>query len=185
MRNLIIVAAGLMFVFMARAGFADTEAPNQPHVTAEPYGQCYVKSVPADHWGTKGTTRLYKVRAEEDELVATFDWFSQEIRLNCHVMRGTAPGISVVQIGPWARGDKATDEDLALALYFNGEQLATYTNLDIAGTADNVDASVSHYSVFRKIGGFRYTQASDGQEFVIETTDGRTIAFDAATGERR
>ncbi len=174
-----------MLVFMVRAGFADTEAPNQPHVTAGPYGQCYVKSVPSDHWGTQGTTRLYKVRADEDELVATFGWFSQEIHLNCHVMRGAAPGVSVVRIGPWARGREATDEDLALALYFNGEQLATYTNLDIAGTPENVDASVSHYSVFRTIKGFRYTQAGDGQEFVVETTDGRTITFGAATGKRR
>ncbi len=185
MRKLTVIAAGLILGLTLRPCFADTEAPNRPHVTAGPFGQCYVKAVPADHRGVQGTTKLYKVNAGEDELLATFDWFSQDIRLNCYVIRNGVSGVSVVRFGPWARGHEASALDLALAMYFNGEQVATYSNLDIAGTPENVDASVSHYTVIGKVGEFRYSGSGDGQEFVIETSDGRTIAFDVATGERR
>ena len=84
-------------------------------------------------------------------MLATYDWFSQEIHLNCHVMRNGVPGVSVVRFGPWARGHEASDDDLAVAFYFNGKKMASYSNLDIAGTPGNVDASVSHYGVFGKI----------------------------------
>jgi hypothetical protein len=179
-------AAVLLLVFAAAIpeAAADTEAVNQPQVTAGPYGECYVKSVPSGDWGQGGVTRLYRVTAQDDELVATYDWYSQQIHVRCHAMRNGVAGVSVVRLGPWARGHEASSEDLALALYFDGEFLASYSNLDIAGTPDNVDASVSHYMVFEEVVGFRYGEA-DRYEFSIRASDGRILAFDTATGERR
>ena len=185
MRPALHIIAVSILVMATTIGVADTEAPNQPHVKAGPYGACYVKSVPSEHWGTQGSTRLYRVQAGDDELLATYDWFSQEIHLNCHVMHDGVPGVSLVRFGPWPRGHEARHADLALAFYFNGRELATYSNLDIAGTPGNVDASVSHYAVFGKIEGFRHSGTSGAPEFVVETSDGRTIVFDIPTGGRR
>ncbi len=185
MHKHIAVAALLLFAALGPAARADTEALNDPYVKAGPYGQCYAKAVPDEQLGEDGVTRLYEVSAEEDELLATYDWFSQQIYLNCHVMRNGAPGVSVVRFGHWPSGHEANENDLALALYFNGEHLASYSTLDIAGTPDNVDASVSHYMVFSNVIGFRYTKSGDSQEFVVETSDGRTLAFDTATGKLR
>ena len=182
-------AAFWCLLLLASAGapaHADSEAPNRPHVTAGQYGQCYVKSVPNEYWGEGGETALYKVAAERDELLARYNWFSQQIFLKCNTIRNGVHGVSVVRFGPWARGHTANAQDLALELYFNGELLARYSTLDIAGSPENVDASVSHYQVLRNIIGYRLSGAdgSNDYEFAVETTDGRTITFDTTTGAR-
>jgi hypothetical protein len=55
--------------------------------------------------------------------------------------------------------------------------------LEIAGEPDNVSQSVSHYTVVEEVLGFRWVR---GNEYVFEvrTTDRRTLAFDAVSGER-
>lgn len=180
------IAAILLSLSLAPA-FADTEALNQPHVKAGPYGQCYIKSVPDDYWSQKGRSHLYRVTANADTPVAAYSWFSQQIYLNCNLSRNGDFGISVVRFGPWSRGRRASRDDLAIAFYFGDRLLARYSTLDIAGAADNVEASVSHYMVIRKVTGYRWLGTGDANalEFVVETTDGRTLAFDAATGQRR
>jgi len=166
---------------------ADQEAGNIPHVRAGAHGRCYAKSVPEDHWGQRGETRLYRVAEGADVLIATFPWYGQELRLQCNMSRNGRLGASLVRFGPWARGHRASADHLALAFYFDGELLARYSTLDIAGRPDNVEASVSHYVVIAKVGGYRRLGAGapNAYAFEIETTDGRTLSFDPTTGRLR
>jgi hypothetical protein len=119
----------------------DQEASNVPHVAASSYGRCYAKAVPDSLYGQAGRTRAFWVRARADSLLASYDWFSQRIFLECNVATGDGPvGLSVVRFGPWSRGREARAQDLALAFYRGGRLLRRYSTLDIAGRASNVSA---------------------------------------------
>jgi hypothetical protein len=178
---LLIVSVG------APTANADDEARNVPHVQAGTYGRCYAKSVPEEPWGQRGVTRLYRVAEGEDVLIATFPWYSQELRLQCNISGPGGPGASLVRFGPWARGHEASANHLALAFYFDGALLARYSTLDLAGRPDNIEASVSHYQVIAKIAGYRPLgpEAPSTYVFDIETVDGRRLSFDPTTGKLR
>jgi hypothetical protein len=111
-----------------------------------------------------------------DQLESSYPWYSQEVYL--FDMSG---GVSVVRLGPSARGQAAKREDLAIGFYFSGETLKEYSTLDIAGTPDNVGRSVSHYRGFKEVAGYRETKG--GAVFAVVAVDGRVISFDVRTGE--
>ena len=182
MRTAAAVPVLLALLFVAAPARADEEASNIPHVRSGTYGRCYAKSVPEDYWGERGETRLYAVGADEDRLIAIFPWFSQRLHLQCNMSRNGRIGASLVRFGPWSRGHEASAGDLALAFYFDGELLARYATLDIAGAPGNIERSVSHYVVIAEVLGYRWTGA-DSYAFEIKTIDGRTLSFDPTTGD--
>jgi hypothetical protein len=155
----------------------DEEAAPSAYVQTDEWGHYYAKSVPTDAEGKTGVTRVYNVREKEDVVFATYDWYAPRMALH-----GTGKGISVVRFGRWARGHEATADELALAFYLNEKMLHSYSTLDIAGKPDNVSFSVSHYTVIRKVMGYRWIKENEWA-FEIETTDGRVLSFDPDTGE--
>lgn len=176
----IILIFSLLFPALS---FADQEASNRPHVVASEWGGCYAKSVPDESYGQKGTTKVYNVKANEDELVTTHDWYSGQIYLHCNVSdsKGNS-GISTVRLGPWQRGREVNKDDLAIAFYLNDKLLKRYSTLDIAQEQKNASASVSHYTVIKNTIGYKRTQAGL-DKFLIETEDGRKLSFLGVTGE--
>jgi hypothetical protein len=179
--------AALVVTAIAAGGsaYGDQEASNTTHVVASQYGRCYAKSVPAESYGGKGTTHILRVTDSQDTLAHSYDWFSQTIYIACNVSDDLTPtGISVVRFGPWARGHTASLGHLAIGFYFKGKKLKEYSTLDIAGNPENVSASVSHYTVFEKVLGYRWL-GGNRAVFDVKTTDGRTLSFDPATGELR
>lgn len=175
------VLALLVGLFPASV-LADEEAGNLPHVQSDGWGRCYAKSVPSENYGETGTTRIYEVGATDDRLLVTYDWFSQQIYLQCNMSSAGGSGVSVVQIGSWPRGHAASADQLALAFYFNDRLLKRYSTLDLAGRPDNVQASVSHYMIIERIDGYRWIDG-DRYAFDLHTIDGRTLSFDPVTGE--
>jgi hypothetical protein len=162
----------------------DDEASNRSLVAASEYGNCYAKSVPAGTYGNEGETRVYAVDSAADRLVATYHWYANRIRLECNVAAATGEvETSVVEFGPWPRGNIANKETLALAFYWNGALLRRYSTLDIAGWRDNVSASVSHYSVIDTVVGYQWISGNK-YAFAVRTTDGRVLRFDAGTGTK-
>ncbi|MEM7121709.1 MAG: hypothetical protein AAF563_10560 [Pseudomonadota bacterium] len=184
-----LLAGALAMVVSAWAApdaIADEEAANYTHVVASPWGRCYVRSVPASGYGSEGTTEVFVVgdMDQPDRKVATYDFFSLSFYLSCNVMGDDGvPDVAMVGLGPWARGHAPNDETVALALFYGGKEVARYSTLDIAGdNPDAVDCSVSHYQVLGPIYGY----VRDGDErtvFQLTTLDGRTLSFDAVTGE--
>ena len=160
---------------------ADQEGNNEPVVSVSEYGDCYGKSVPAEDYGEKGETRIYRVERRQDLLVQTHPWYARTFFVDCSVGEG-GRGVSVVQLGPWPRGRAATAKDLAIAFYLNGRLVKRYSTLDIAGEPSNVRATSHHHKVISKTLGYRW--GSGRQRFVIQTVDGRTIVFDAELGTR-
>jgi hypothetical protein len=161
---------------------ADQEASNTPFIRADQWGRCYAKAVPSESYGAKGTTKVYMVQPGDDALLYTFDWYSNNIYLQCVVGRPNEQiGLSLVRFGPWARGRDASTEDVALAFYFRGQLVRQYSTLDIAESAANVSRSRSHYSVIKTVYGYR-PQRSTFSTFEVLTADGRRLVFDPTTG---
>ena len=166
----------LIMIFGAAPASADDEASNVAYVKTSKYGRSYAKCIPAELYGSKGLTKVYLVREGEDQLESSYPWYSKEVYLS-----DRPGGVSVVRLGPWARGQTAKREDLAIGFYFSGKTLKEYSTLDIAGTPDNVGRSVSHYTVFKEVAGYRETDG--GAIFDVVTVGGRVISFDVRTGE--
>ncbi len=177
---LAFVAAALAMAWPLPAG-ADEEASNIPYVVAGTYGRCYAKSVPDDYYGERGFTRVYRVERERDELADSYPWFSPRLFLQCNMSRNGDIGASLVRFGPWPRGHRANVDQLAFAFYFKGELLKRYSTLDVAGNPDNVEWSVSHYQVIRRVMGYRWIDSND-YAFEVETVDGRVLTLDPLTG---
>lgn len=177
MKGLILPA----FLLLASPGgaFADQEAGNRSYVAASDSGQFYAKSVPSGSYGTEGTTRVFQVQDGKDTLVQTYNWYSPRIFLEGWTGTGT---VHVVRTGPWARGHRAKEEHLALAFYRNEKLLKRHSTLSIAGAAEKVAVSVSHYGVFSELKGFRRPFGNQ-LYFDAVTHDGRKLSFDAETGE--
>jgi hypothetical protein len=167
---------------LAAPVLADDEAANIPHVAVDRWGRCYTKSVPSGSYGSEGSTKVYRVEAKQDRLVDTYPWFSPRIHLECSTrMPDGRYAVAVVQFGPWARGQTATAEHLAIAFHAGGRRLRSYSTLDIAGLPERVSASVSHYTVIREVEGF--VTVGGASVFRLVTVDGRRLTFDSATGE--
>jgi hypothetical protein len=167
----------LMIAIGAGSVCADDEASNIVYVKSSKYGRSYAKCVPAEYYGSKGETKIYVVRDGDDQLDSSHSWYSQELYLQ--EMSG---GISIVRMGPWARGREAKREDLAIGFYFSGKALKEYSTLDIARIPGNIGLSTSHYTVFNTIVGYREL-GNNNYAFDAVATDGRIISFDVRTGE--
>jgi hypothetical protein len=190
MARALLAAALLAATLPARA---DTEAPNEPIVAADPTGRCYAKSVPrhqVDPWDRprgEGQTEVYRVNRGADDLIMRYGWYARVLVL-CGRDRSADP--VVVRIGPWTRGETPNDEDLAVALYHGSKLVKRYSTLDIAGGAP-VDAkrfvqSVSHYQVMEGWPELVYRWAGGSNWIVrMETVDGRKLVLDLETGEMR
>jgi hypothetical protein len=159
------------------AVWADDEASNVVYVKSSRYGRSYAKCIPAEYYGSKGETGIYIVGEGDDHLEFTYPWYSQEVYLG-----EMAFGISVVRMKSSPRGREANKDDLAIGFYFSGKTLKEYSTLDIAGSPRNVGLSASHYSWYRSVSGYREIGNND-YVFEIIGRDGKTIAFDARTGE--
>ncbi len=172
----------LAIVLFSVSSLADEEPVNQPYVVSSEWGRCYAKSVPDNYDGQEGTTMVYKVTKENDELIAEHDWYSRQIYLYCNAWYTEAPEVSIVRFGPWHSGHEANENDLAIAFYADDKLLKSYSTIDIARSQKNISVSVSHYTVIEEVIG--YQVIPDGWvQFVIKTYDGRELKFMAATGE--
>ena len=184
-RRLLAATATLGFMAFAGPAHADREAANYGHVITDTWGTCYARSVPGEPYGNAGRTDIYRIGSldEPDHLVASFDFFSQQLFLDCQVDDGAGGyDVAVVGLGPWPRGSAPNHDTVALAMFFGSEQVGRYSTLDIAGgRPDAVSCTVSHYQVIDRVNGFG--RDLDGHEVIILTTvDGQIMSFDLVTG---
>ncbi len=134
-----------------------------------------------------GTTRIWLADHEGERLVHVFEWYAPRL-----YMAWSEGALVVARMGGWPRGRKASDEALAFELYRDGKLLRRVSTLDLAGDADNVEASVSHHVVVKTVTGFvdifhrgpAGTVASvPPHGFEVELIDGRRVIYGTLTGE--
>jgi len=165
----------LLILTGALTALADDEASNVFYVRSATYGAHFAKCIPSTNYGTNGRTEIFLATPTTNALEITFDWYSRDIYL-----QHTAWGVSVMRFGPWAHGSAASSNELAIAFYLDGKLLKSYSTLDIAGSPTNVSRSVSHYTVFSKVSGYRWIRSND-YAFDVLGRDGKRISFDVRT----
>jgi len=188
--NMKLIRAGVTVLLLSAWRLdADSVSGNWPFIVAAEatdgttaHGGYYAKCIPTGTFGSNGVTRVYRVEKEQDVLEHTYDWYSAHVYIS-----GANRKVSIVRFGPWSEGSRASSTHLALALYYDGKLLKSYSTLDIAGKPENVDASISHYRWYKRIIGYgRYAPPPSAKMiygFGIETLDGRRLCFDVTTGE--
>jgi hypothetical protein len=190
----IFTALILLFVGVAFS-CADQEPSRILYVVAN--GAWYAKCIPLGKYSPlssssneheRGKTLIYLAGNEMDRLIYTLDWYSPRIFIT-----GKGGGVSIVRLGKWPSGQKASEKDLAISFYRKDKIIASYSTLDLAGAESNVSTSVSHYTVIKEIVGFvnifkrigRDTLTNDpdyGFEVVLH--DDRHVVFDLNTGKQ-
>ena len=185
-KRVLLLVGGVLLAGLVPAK-GDTESENWIFVEAATTdgttsrGGYYAKCIPAELSGTNGVTKIYRVGRNEDTLEFTYDWYSARVSIS-----GASEKVSVVRFGSWNNGDRANSNDLALAFYYDGRLLKSYSTLDIAGQPDNVTRSVSHYEWCQEVGGYGWIVSASSRwmtyGFTLKTIDGRTLCFDVKTG---
>jgi hypothetical protein len=169
----------ISFTLSVGSSAAQEGLANRVYVATDAFGQVFVKSIPDEPYGFKGTTKVYLAGKSQDTLIQTYPWYSQKVFVASF---GGERDVYVVQTGEWHPGPEAAEGDLALAFFKNQAALRRYSTLDIAGGKGEVNVSGTRYSPFSRLIGFRHPFG--GQfAFDIETARGALLSFDAETGD--
>jgi hypothetical protein len=151
-------------------------AGNLPYVQVGTDGAFYARGVPDADTGSGGTTHVYRVGRDKDELLDSYPWYALE-----KLTLGWSPTAGKVAV--MARGGPTGSE---LSFHLGGKQLASYTVEDLSklgvevGLRRGPTGAVSH-AEFRAVG-YEQVPGTNDYRFVIETR-GERLAFDILTGK--
>ena len=150
-------------------------AHNAPYVQSGRDGAIYARCVPAADAGTAGTTRIYRVGREKDELLDTHPWYAPE-----GVTLGWSPLVGKVAVA--ARPGMAAEE---LSFALGGVRLAGYSAAEVKamGAAADVVRGVGIRAGIQVIG-CEQVPGTNEYDFVVEA-GGRRLRFDILTGGPR
>lgn len=171
--------AAVVAILIVSPAHGDQEASNLPQVTASRYGLFYAKSVPAGPWGQSGSTSIFRVEAYDDVKLHSYPWFAREIYLQGFAGSNT---VSVVRMGPWARGRAPQPDHLAFELYKGNVLIRSVSTTDLVDLGAIARRSVSHYTVINRVVGIRRPWGNKLVFEVIVAGD-RLLTFDLDTGE--
>lgn len=153
-------------------------SPNRSYVQSGPDGITYARCIPSELQGRKGTTTIYRVWSDKDEILDVYDWYSpQGLVLGWSPIAGKVAVMSL-------RGLRTSDlqKQIELSFYLGGKFLISYSTKDLAnmgvGTYSGVDGI---WADFKPLGCEQIPGTND-YGFVIEARN-RRIRFDILTGK--
>ena len=166
---------------------------SSPYVVTGLGGGYYVKSAPEDEareGTTKGTTRIYRVRKDADELIDSYDWYAPRERQPGLVM-GWSPiagKIAVMRIHD--EPAPLTDERVELSFYIGGKFLKSYTVKDLVALGANSPGQDHRkftdeirLSLEYKVLPCEQVPTTNDYRFAIQVAGDKKILFDILTGD--
>jgi hypothetical protein len=149
---------------------------NRPYVQSGPDGVVYARCVPDAATGSAGTTKVYKVGRDADELLDTYPWYARE-----GVTLGWSPTAGKVAV--MARRAKAE-----LSFHLGGKELASYTTDDLGKLGFEVVSErgpmgPAPRAVCRVVGCEQVPLTND-YHFVVQAGETQ-VRFDILTGRPR
>ena len=176
---LFLIGVGLVSI----AGAKSRVATNEPYVTCLG-GTFYARAIPDEEKGTKGTTTIYRVRRDQDEVIERHAWYAPDgLHLGWSPIAGKVAAMAV-----GGTPTKDPSERVEFRFYLGAEHLTTYTTADLIklGLWSN---GLQHES--RRTHGLRVVgceQIPRTNEYVfrivLDTNQGeKTIDFDILTGK--
>jgi hypothetical protein len=176
MTRFVFVAVVLAVVTVQ--ALADKKVPSRRYVQSGPDGVFYARCVPGEKQSSDGTTKVFKVGRETDELIDAYDWYAPEVTL------GWSPTAGKVAV--MARGGKqaAGAEPVELSFHIGGKHLISYTAEDLRKLGAEVTVRTSPTLVNFRVVGCEQVAGTNDYDFVIESK-GKRLAFDIVTGKPR
>jgi hypothetical protein len=177
--------ACLVILGLATSASARSKARNPfPYVQSGPDGVFYARCVPAADGKGPGSTKIFRVRAENDELVDSYDWYARD-----GVVLGWSPIEGKVAVMRVHRGERDAGKPAAgqaeISLYLGGKLLKSYTTQELVELgAEESMTRHGHDGANYKIVGCEQVPGTNRYLFVIEGNGGRRIRFDIITGNR-
>jgi len=153
-------------------------------------GRFYAKSVPEKNMGTKGTTKVYRVGMDGDELLDSYDWYApKQFQIGMELGWSPIAGkIAVIRMHD--EPEALADDRVELSFYIGGKFLKSYTVKELValgmsplghdagkkgeGMREWVDYRVAGWELGRKPNEYFWS---------IVMGDGKKVLFDPLTGE--
>ncbi len=145
-------------------------------------GRFYVRCVPDSPRGESGSTVVYRVRSDEDEIVDRYDWYSRD-----GVVLGWSPIVGKVAIlrkGGQSSPDHSKQHEFSFHL--GGEHLKTYTTEDMVKMGANIPSKKGDGGDKRaeiEFSGCNQVPGTNDYVFVVAVNGSKTIQFNILTGE--
>jgi hypothetical protein len=163
---------------------------SRPYVVVGPDGVFCAKSVPVDEASdgdVKGTTKVFRVRKDADELVDTYDW---------HAPREGQPGLVLAwspiagKIAVLRLHDEAApsaEDRTELSFYIGGKHLKSYTSKELVALGASpvggkrLDGDERRSPLDYKVLGCEQVASTNDYRFAVQFA-GKKILFDILTG---
>lgn len=167
-------------------------AENFPTVHSALYGMIYVRSVPTENSGTKGTTQVFRVRSSGDELLDEYPVYMRgELYLGWSPIAGKYGLVHVQPAILTSDIDRANAGRITrLAFYIGGKELFSYSTEDLRqlGLERRVVHLQNNLNGSFMVHGIEQVPNTNNYVFVLEKTvnnSSRTerILLDITTGK--
>jgi hypothetical protein len=180
-----IIASSLWLLAVVASGAAakSVVATNQPYVACLG-GVCYARAIPDEEKGTKGTTTIYRIRRDKDQVVEQHAWFAGGgLHLGWSPIAGKVAAMAVHR-----EPAKDLAEQVEFRFFIGDQPLATYTTADLIKMGARQDRNAegdgrAHADV--RVVGCEQIHGTNEYVFrvVLNTLGGeKTIDFDVLTG---
>lgn len=160
---------------------AAKKAPNRPYVQSFEGGEFYARCVPAQMFGTEGTTKIFRVGAKSDVLLDTYAWYSPG-----RPVLAWTPVDGRVSVLTFTPDHSTTGPNAVLALYHGGRLLKAYTANEVrqmGGQMVKHDEEALPSLVAQRVETDQIPGTNE-QVFSIFDRAGHRLRFDMRTGDR-
>jgi hypothetical protein len=177
-----LLCAVVLGLAASASGFSRTRDAH-PYVQSGPDGVFYARCVPSADGKGPGSTKIFRVRADKDELVDSYDWYARD-----GVVLGWSPLAGKVAVMRLQRGErdpgKPATGQAEFSFYLGGKLLKSYTTQELLemGAEASVLPAGGRGAVYRVLG-CEQVPGANQYHFVIETKEGRKLSFDVVTAK--
>ena len=181
MKTIRVALLSVLLHTVSTSVWASKPVANFPYVHSGLGGRFYVRCIPDDQKGEKGSTILFRVNKDEDVIVDQYDWYSPK-----GVILGWSPIAGKVAI--MRRGGQSSQDhkkQVEFSFYIGGEYLKIYTTHDLMAMGAKVSFKSLDGSKRPDIEFLECQQIPRTNEYVfrVKISDNKTIKFDILTGE--
>jgi hypothetical protein len=179
------IASILLLALLFAGSFIPTavafkDAGNCPYVQSGPGGVFYARCIPQDATGSAGSTDIYKVQKERDELIDHYNWFTKH-----RVVLGWSPiagKVAVMAVHKDAPTSPA--KQVEIGFYLGGTLLKSWTTAELKKLGAEV--SPSEYGGERALFQVLDCEQIPGTNkyvFTIQLGKDKKVSFDILTGD--
>ena len=179
------VLIGSLVYLLSSTALASKPMPNFPYVKSGLDGFFYLKAIPKDSNGEEGSTKVFKVGKENDELVDEYNWYTKgELYMGWSPLAGK---VALIRLDKEDLDLKPHGgEILRLVFYLGGNKIRSYDQKQLRNMGLILPV-ITFYGREGDVKVLGVQQIPGTNEYVLsfEKENGEIISFDIVTGEQK